>query len=285
MPRHSSQPAPGQPPPTQQQEEPVPPLRALPDAGWAAGGGADRWQDAGHVGDDDAGQWQDDGWIAAEQGSRGPVWPTPDEEPGAAGQTAAPWPGAASGGAEPDGWAGPEYAREWPGDAEWAIAAADAGGGWPVAPAGSDEVAATGSERAPAPPGCAPGDERWAMLGYLGVPFTAFVLPLVIYLLKRRTSPFIRWHAGQALNLAVTAILYTVSALIVGLMLALDSVAVALAIMVPVTAILWLISLGYLVRAAVSAGSGGQTAIPGWLCATIVNGGDQAHGTDRRAPA
>src|SRR5579875_1654610 len=256
MPRHSSQPAPGHPQPGPQPEEPAPPLRALPDAGWPAGDGDGRWPDAGQAGEDEAG-WQDDGWIAAEQGSRGPVWPAPAEQPGAAEWTSAPGPGpdAAGDGEHPGGWAGPEDAGEWPAGA-WAAAG-----------------------------GLTPGDERWAMLGYLGVPFTGFVLPLVIYLLKRRTSPFVRWHAGQALNLAVTAILYTLSALIVGLMLSLDSVVVALTIMVPVTAILWLISLGYLVRAAVGAGSGQHAAIPGWLCATIVHGGDQALAAGGKVPA
>src|SRR5579875_1396749 len=283
MPRHSSQPAPGHPQPGPQPEAPAPPLRALPDAGWPAGAADGRWPDAGQAGEDEAG-WQDDGWIAAEQGSRGPVWPAPAEQPGAAEWTSAPGPGpdAAGDGEHPGGWAGPEDAGEWPAGA----GAAAGGTGWPSAAAGDDQAAVTGSEPGPATAGgLTPGDERWAMLGYLGVPFTGFVLPLVIYLLKRRTSPFVRWHAGQALNLAVTAILYTLSALIVGLMLSLDSVVVALTIMVPVTAILWLISLGYLVRAAVGAGSGQHAAIPGWLCATIVHGGDQALAAGGKVPA
>src|SRR5579875_601626 len=256
MPRHSSQPAPGHPQPGPQPEAPAPPLRALPDAGWPAGAADGRWPDAGQAGEDEAG-WQDDGWIAAEQGSRGPVWPAPAEQPGAAEWTSAPGPGpdAAGDGEHPGGWAGPEDAGEWPAGA-WAAAGADAGGtGWPSAAAGDDQAAVTGSEPGPATAGgLTPGDERWAMLGYLGVPFTGFVLPLVIYLLKRRTSPFVRWHAGQALNLAVTAIL-------------------------------WLISLGYLVRAAVGAGSGQHAAIPGWLCATIVHGGDQALAAGGKVPA
>jgi uncharacterized Tic20 family protein len=113
-------------------------------------------------------------------------------------------------------------------------------------------------------------DERWAMISYLGVPFLAFLPALAVYLIKFRTSRFARQHATQALNLSITVILYNVCAVILGGLLALDSVAAALVIMVPLLAALWLVTLAYLVLAGTAASRGDYYRIPGWLCATLV---------------
>ena len=118
------------------------------------------------------------------------------------------------------------------------------------------------------PPGSAPVSRREvhrAMLAYLGVPFTLCLLPLAIYLASLRGSGFTRWHAGQALNVAVTAVLYSVCGLIVGGVLALDSLQVATLIAVPLLAALWISVLVALVRAASAAGRGEQQAVPRWL--------------------
>jgi uncharacterized protein len=108
-------------------------------------------------------------------------------------------------------------------------------------------------------------DVHRAMLAYLGVPFTLCLLPLAIYLASLRGSPFARWHAGQALNVAVTALLYTVCGLIVGGVLALDSVEVATLIAVPLLAALWISVLVVLVRAASAASQGERQPAPRWL--------------------
>jgi uncharacterized Tic20 family protein len=118
------------------------------------------------------------------------------------------------------------------------------------------------------PPGSAPAsraDVHRAMLAYLGVPFTLCLLPLAIYLASLRGSGFARWHAGQALNVAVTALLYTVCGLIVGGVLALDSVEVATLIAVPLLAVLWMSVLVVLVRAASAASQGERQPAPRWL--------------------
>lgn len=107
------------------------------------------------------------------------------------------------------------------------------------------------------------------MLCYLGVPFLGFLVPLVIYLVKRNTSRFVRGQAAQALNLSITALLYTVCVLIVGSILALDTIGVALLIGVPLVAALWLATLFFVVRAAAAASRGDYFRVPAWLCATI----------------
>jgi uncharacterized protein len=142
-------------------------------------------------------------------------------------------------------------------------------GRWPAARAPwPGQVAAAAAADRPEPP--EPDDERLGMLSYLGVPFLGPLLPLGVYLFKRRTSPFVRFHSAQAVSLAITALLYTLCVLILGGMLALDSLNLALAIAVPVAALLWLAILAFVIRAALRAYHGDYYRIPSWLCATIV---------------
>ena len=158
--------------------------------------------------------------------------------------------------------------RQEPGRRPWPLqplSSEPASGQWSAqlrrqAPAVGDELAEQS----------AGGGERWAMLSYLGIPFLAFVPPLLVYLVKFRSSPFARQHATQALNLSLTVILYSLCAVLVGGLLALDSVAAALALMIPVLAALWLITLAYLILAATAASRGEDYRLPGWLCATLV---------------
>jgi uncharacterized Tic20 family protein len=110
------------------------------------------------------------------------------------------------------------------------------------------------------------------MVGYLGVPFVGAAAPLAVYVARSRNSDYARAHARQALNLSLTLALYNLCAVIVGTMLALDTVGVALLIALPATLALWLVTLAYLVRAAAAAGAGEFYRLPGWLCATIVRG-------------
>src|SRR5579863_2451421 len=67
-----------------------------------------------------------------------------------------------------------------------------------------------------------------AIFGYLAAAFLGPVIPLGIYLIGRRLSPFSRHHAGMALNLSLTGLLYAVCCLILLGVLLLDSAAAAL---------------------------------------------------------
>jgi len=115
-----------------------------------------------------------------------------------------------------------------------------------------------------------PGEERLATLSYLGVPFLGPLIPLFVYLTRKRSSAFVRRQSVQALNLSITTLLYTFCALILGTMLALDSITVALIFVVPLVVVLWLITLIYVILAASRAGRGDYFRIPAWLCATIL---------------
>jgi uncharacterized protein len=57
-------------------------------------------------------------------------------------------------------------------------------------------------------------DERWAVPAYVGMFVTGFVAPAVVLALRGGRSPFVRFHAAQALNLFVVMFLVTFSALL-----------------------------------------------------------------------
>jgi uncharacterized Tic20 family protein len=146
-------------------------------------------------------------------------------------------------------------------------------------PAGArDALRGTRAPAGPAAPDVAPSPDRtagppdvgWAMLGYLSVPLFGFLLPLAVYLTSLRRSRWLRAHAAQAVNLWLTVLLYELSAAITGAMLVLDSPAVALAVIVPLVAALWLTALAFLVRAAVAARRGETYTFPRWLCTPMV---------------
>jgi uncharacterized Tic20 family protein len=111
---------------------------------------------------------------------------------------------------------------------------------------------------------------RWAMLGYLTVPMFGFVVPFLVYLRALRGPRWSRAHAAQALNVWITAVLYGLSAVVMGAMLALDSPRIALIVFGSLAVALWLIMLIYLVRAATAASQGLRYTVPRWLCSPIV---------------
>jgi len=196
--------------------------------------------------------------------------------------------------AAPDGYpaAGSQVVEFPPADGGWALAAAapvtheeylhpgdlSAGGlsggpdalRAPPAPAGPPTPGAA-ADVAPGPARAAvPPDARWAMLGYLTVPFLGFLVPLAIYLTFLRRSRWLRAHAAQAVNVWLTVTLYELSAAIIGAMLVLDSPWVALTVAVPLVAALLLTALVFLVRAAAAAYRGRAYTFPRWLCAPLV---------------
>src|ERR1700678_1058053 len=69
-----------------------------------------------------------------------------------------------------------------------------------------------------------------AMLGYLTAIFLGPVVPLLLYIIARRSSPCRRFHAATALTLSLTGLLYAVCCLIVCGLLLLDSFTVGLAV-------------------------------------------------------
>ena len=110
-----------------------------------------------------------------------------------------------------------------------------------------------------------------AKVGYLGVIVLGPVIPLAIYAVGARRSPFLRQHAAAAVNLSVTCLLYGLCCAIVGGLLALDIVPFGLVIGILLGLALWLTMLRYLIRGVGAAQRGEQDEIPGWLSAQVVS--------------
>ena len=66
-------------------------------------------------------------------------------------------------------------------------------------------------------PGVSESDAKmWSLAAHLGGFLLSWVVPLVVYLVYRDRSPFIRQHAAEALNFQITLfIAYVVSALLI----------------------------------------------------------------------
>lgn len=115
------------------------------------------------------------------------------------------------------------------------------------------------------------GDVTLATFGYLGAIVLGPVIPLVIYAARSRRSAFMRYHAATAVNLSLTATLYGLCCLILGGLLALDSITVALIVAIPVALVIWASMLRYLIRGVISANRGERYEMPDWICAHIVS--------------
>ena len=113
-------------------------------------------------------------------------------------------------------------------------------------------------------------EELYGAFGYVGAILTGPVLPLFVYLSRRNASPFVRWHAAQALNVTLTFLLYLVCGAIAGFLLSLDSARAALWIMVPIAVIGWLTTARNLLRGAAAAAGGDFFQIPAWICSPFV---------------
>jgi uncharacterized Tic20 family protein len=113
-------------------------------------------------------------------------------------------------------------------------------------------------------------DRLWATVAYLGMIFFAFLPPLAIYLIKRKESRYLRFHAAQALNLWITTVLYSLSFVIIGGVLSLDTVTTGLSAAVSLIVAAGLALLIYAVLAAVAASRGDLYRIPSWICVPMV---------------
>jgi uncharacterized Tic20 family protein len=109
-----------------------------------------------------------------------------------------------------------------------------------------------------------------AMLGYLAAIFLGPPIPLVMYLIALRKSPFRRFHAATAVNLSLTGLLYALCCLILCGLLLLDSLTTALVVTIPVAVAIWLSVLKYMIRGIGAANRGEpRYEVPAWICAQI----------------
>ncbi|HEX6077624.1 MAG TPA: DUF4870 domain-containing protein [Micromonosporaceae bacterium] len=89
-----------------------------------------------------------------------------------------------------------------------------------------------------------------------------FLGPLIIYLIKKDESRFVRHHSAEALNLTLTGMIVTIVASIVGCVLSLIVVGFFVFLLLIPYGILLLV---YLIIAAIAANRGEWYSYPNWL--------------------
>ncbi|MEV0662192.1 DUF4870 domain-containing protein [Actinomadura luteofluorescens] len=147
--------------------------------------------------------------------------------------------------------------------------------GQPFGPPGAgpyDPRYGYGPPGVPYGPGAHPGEETtWAIFAYVGNVLIGFLPPLVIYLVKKNTSPFTRFHAAQSMNYQLTMLIH---------LLAVAAVCVPPAILLDAPAFLALFALPYLelliggwvflILGAVKAGKGQYYRFPTFFCFRMI---------------
>src|SRR6266704_2692535 len=113
-------------------------------------------------------------------------------------------------------------------------------------------------------------DHLWALLSYLLAFVASLVAPLVIYLVKMNESRYVRFHAAQSLNMGITAAVYSVGGVVVGVVLAIFTHGWALLVLVPLFIVFVVAHLVYLILAAVAANRGELYRVPPVLCLAMV---------------
>ena len=133
------------------------------------------------------------------------------------------------------------------------------------------------------PPGVSPqqqymygipqSDLTTALWCYIGSLLGGFLVPLIIYFIKKRDSPFVRFHAAQALNFGLTQLIVTFSyilAVVVITIAAGGSALVALGLVVPVYLYELIAPWVWMIMGAIKSNRGEWWQIPTWTCFRMV---------------
>ena len=113
-------------------------------------------------------------------------------------------------------------------------------------------------------------DRTWALLSYVLALVASIIAPLVIYLVKMNESRFVRFHAAQALNLGITAIIESVGIFIVGILLAVILHGFGFLLMLLAFLALGIAHLVYLIMGAVRSNQGQLFRVPTIICFRMV---------------
>ena len=113
-------------------------------------------------------------------------------------------------------------------------------------------------------------DQMWALLSYVLALVASIIAPLVIYLVKMNESRYVRFHAAQALNMGLTAMIESIAIFIVGIFLALVTHGFGILLMVLAFLALGIAHLVYLIMGAVKSNQGQLFRIPTIICFRMV---------------
>jgi len=114
-------------------------------------------------------------------------------------------------------------------------------------------------------------DHLWALLSYLLAFVASFIAPLVIYLVKMNESRYVRYHAAQSLNMAITGGIYAIAGVVFGFILAIVTHGFALLVLVPLFIAYGVAHLVFLILAAIAANRGELYRVPTVICLPIVH--------------
>jgi len=113
-------------------------------------------------------------------------------------------------------------------------------------------------------------DQLWSLLSYLLGILSSILAPLIIYLVKMNESRYVRYHAAQSLNMALTALIWAFGAFIVALLLAAVTHGFGLLLLIPAYLTLGIAHLVYLILAAIGANRGELYRVPNVLAFRMV---------------
>ncbi len=114
-------------------------------------------------------------------------------------------------------------------------------------------------------------DHTWALLSYVLALVASIIAPLVIYLVKMNESRFVRFHAAQALNMGITAVIESIGIVIVGILLAVVTHGFGILLMFLAFLALGIAHLVYLILGAVRSNQGQLFRVPTIICFRMVN--------------
>jgi uncharacterized Tic20 family protein len=121
------------------------------------------------------------------------------------------------------------------------------------------------------PAGLTSEDTIWALFCYAGTIIAGFLVPLVIYFIKRRESAFVRHHAAQALNYQLTVLLQIlIAAAIATLIFIATESPAGLIVLMPVVLFHVVAQYVFLILGAIRSGRGETYRIPTWTCWRMV---------------
>ena len=113
-------------------------------------------------------------------------------------------------------------------------------------------------------------DRTWAILGYLLTFVGGFIAPLIVYLVKKDQSPFVRHHAAQALNLTITSAIYSIGLFVLAIIAGAVSHGLGL-LLVLLYFPLGITFVVFLIMAAVAANRFEPYRVPSWACLQLVH--------------
>ena len=139
-------------------------------------------------------------------------------------------------------------------------------------PGGYDPAWGYGPPGVPYGPPQPQGEETtWAIFSYVGMAVVGFLAPLIIYFVKKNTSPLARFHAAQAMNFQITLLIHlvAVAAIAVPLAITLDTPAIFALLAIPYLELLigqWV----FIILGAIKAGKGQYFRFPVFFCFRMI---------------